>query len=522
MALMTSAVAMALGNQVATEVVDKLESMKPEVPEETPEKPWGPRGPLEPLKGQEEAAEVPSGFKYNSEAVDTRRDRIVQRAVLNLNLEQQIQRAMFGEQDIYVTKTVSFGVKFLDVSDRYILPRITTDAAVQDWKAHLMTKWQNQFNFAVWCATAGCGIGVFPQLLGSYSFAPEGKFLARAVYRFAVNISVRRVLKEMDCPLPQDSEWNPLNNLINMHQYENICNEFFINPHTSWVIGNVGNWGLGQMRQRVNGAATGDDHLAGETCNPSFHFFGAVPKSGGVHIDHIAQEGDEPKIGWAQFIPPTSVSLTQPGRVRINQAIRSYCWAILVAQDETREPIVGPGSNGAAQRRFTELIEEACVQRGGVEFAGTTGSGTTQIDYERVLQKARSKLDFCVGEGLYLIPSDMTLHDLAGNYNGYNNQLKVAPSGLGLGENANVNLERAQGAGKKVSVQAPASTPTSAPTPTPALTPAPVPTPKKNTALDDHNELKAAIVIGAALGYGVYKYYSLEDILLQDPGSPQQ
>jgi hypothetical protein len=215
------------------------------------------------------------------------------------------------------------------------------------------------------------------------------------------------------------------------------------------------------MRQRSSGTATGDDHLAGETYDPSFHFFGAVPQSGGVHIDHIAQEGDEPKIGWAEFVPGVSMTLTQPGQVRINQTIHSYCWAILVAQDETREPIVGPGSTGAAQRKVTELIEQACVQRGGIEYAGTTGSGTTQIDYERVLQKARSKLDFSVGEGLDLIPSDMTLHDLAGNYNGYNNQLKIAISGLGLGENANVNLERSQGAEKNAPT--PAQTPMQTP-----------------------------------------------------------
>jgi hypothetical protein len=262
------------------------------------------------------------------------------------------------------------------------------------------------------------------------------------------------------------------------------------------------------MRQRASGTATGDDHLVGETYNPSFHFFGEVPKTGGVHIDHIAQEGDEPKIGWAEFILGASMPLTQPGRVRINQSIRSYCWAILVAQDETREPIVGSGSTGAAQRKFTELIEQACVQRGGVEFAGTTGSGTTQIDYERVLQKARSRLDFSVGEGLYLIPSDMTQHDLAGNYNGYNNQLKVATSGLGLGVNATVNLERSQGAGKNVSTPAQAPTPTQTQTPKPTPTQTPAPTPKNNTALDDHNELKAAIIIGAALGYGAYKYYT--------------
>jgi hypothetical protein len=453
-------------------------------------------------QSQPPAASVPGGFKYDSSIADTRRDRPVDRYALTLNLREQIQRAIL-QQEIYATKSVSFNVTFLNVFDHYILPPVTTDATVQDWKAHPMKFWQNQLNFAVWCASAGCGVGVNPHLLGGYEFAMEAKFLCRAIYRFHIYFTVRRILKEMECPLPADNGWNPFNNPINMHQYELICNEFFINPQKSWVISGLSNWGLGQMRQRSSGTARGDDHLAGETYNPSFHFFSAVPRSGGVHIDHIAQEGDEPQIGWAEFIPTTSVTLTQPGRVRINQSIRSYCWAMLVAQEETREPIVGPRSTGAAQRKFTDLIEQACVQRGGVEFAGTTGSGTTQQDYERVLQRASSKLDFSVGEGLYLIPSDMTLHDLTGTYNGYNNKLMVATSGLGLGENPTVNTEKK------------APTPPAQTGSTPAPTPAPEPVPGAPTktrpaapASDGHEELKAAIVIASIIGFAGIAYYS--------------
>lgn len=56
-----------------------------------------------------------------------------------------------------------------------------------------------------------------------------------------------------------------------------------------------------------------------------------------------------------------------------------------------------------------------------------------QLDYEKALQLAKSKLDFSVGEELYLIPSDMNLHDLSGGFNGYSNQLKIASNNLGLG-----------------------------------------------------------------------------------------
>jgi hypothetical protein len=105
------------------------------------------------------ASVVPGGFKYDSSIADTRSDRPVGRFALTLNLREQIERAIL-QQEIYVTKTESFSVTFLNIFDRYILPHITTDATVQDWKAHPMTKWQNQLNFAVWCASAGCGVGL--------------------------------------------------------------------------------------------------------------------------------------------------------------------------------------------------------------------------------------------------------------------------------------------------------------------------------------------------------------------------
>jgi hypothetical protein len=226
-------------------------------------------------QSQPPAAVVPGGFKYDSSIADTRRDRHVDRYALILNLREQIERAIL-QQEIYVTKMESFSVTFLNIFDRYILPHVTTDATVQEWKAHPMKFWQNQLNFAVWCASGGCGVGVNPHLLGNYEFAMEAKFLCRAIYRFHVYFTVRRILKEMECPLPEDSGWNPFNNPINMHQYELICNEFFVNPQKSWVLEGLGNWGLGRMRQRSTGPTRGDENL-GETYDPAYRTFGQVP-----------------------------------------------------------------------------------------------------------------------------------------------------------------------------------------------------------------------------------------------------
>ena len=58
--------------------------------------------------------------------------------------------------------------------------------------------------------------------------------------------------------------------------------------------------------------------------------------------------------------------------------------------------------------------------------------------YQDVLQYASSKVDFNVGEGVYMLPSNMVL--LMGNRQGFNNNILVSDSSFKLGVNKPVNL----------------------------------------------------------------------------------
>ena len=60
--------------------------------------------------------------------------------------------------------------------------------------------------------------------------------------------------------------------------------------------------------------------------------------------------------------------------------------------------------------------------------------------YQLVLQYARSKVDFVVGSGLYMMPSDMDLY--IGTINGYNNLITIAIDDLQLGFNDDINEEQ--------------------------------------------------------------------------------
>ena len=60
----------------------------------------------------------------------------------------------------------SFKAKFPDVFDKNMLPYVESDALVRAWNYTPMRFWQNQLNFAVWCATTGCGVSYEDHLSG--------------------------------------------------------------------------------------------------------------------------------------------------------------------------------------------------------------------------------------------------------------------------------------------------------------------------------------------------------------------
>ena len=60
-------------------------------------------------------------------------------------------------QNIVITSDdKDFSVYFLNVFDKYTLPYVKSNAIVQRWRLNWLQLWQNQLNFAVWCATTGC------------------------------------------------------------------------------------------------------------------------------------------------------------------------------------------------------------------------------------------------------------------------------------------------------------------------------------------------------------------------------
>ena len=117
---------------------------------------------------------------------------------------------------------------------------------------------------------------------------------------------------------------------------------------------------------------------------------------------------------------------------RINDSIRANVWAILGAQTQARSSILGTGKAFDAQKQFLANVED--VINSEVDLPSSIER------YQLVLQYARSKVDFVVGLGLYMMPSDMDLY--IGTINGYNNLITIATDDLQLGHNDTVNEEQ--------------------------------------------------------------------------------
>ena len=133
----------------------------------------------------------------------------------------------------------SFKAKFPDVFDKNMLPYVESDALVRAWNNTPMRFWQNQLNFAVWCATTGCGVSYEDHLSGDIPG------FAKSMFMFHVYYQIGRIIFELKAPLPTDQSWNAFDNSMDAKAYEKICAELNVDKNTDWRQKLDDNGGLG-------------------------------------------------------------------------------------------------------------------------------------------------------------------------------------------------------------------------------------------------------------------------------------
>ena len=288
----------------------------------------------------------------------------------------------------------SFQVKFPNVFTNYPLGAVRVeDQKFKDWDHYKFTIWQSQLNFAVFCASSACGVSV------EHLNAKEP--MIRSIYRFHVYYHIRRILKILEIPLPYENSFNQYNNPYNHEKFIGICSEYGVsNDLTKWR--NQKYFSTWQSR-------------AWETGKPG--------KPGMSYINENS---------FSRWIIEKSDGLTTLGIQKLSESVRDYAYLILTSQTSTRGTIVGhEARNLDAQRTFLNTFENIVNRRVNIP--------EDIRRFQKTLQYARSKVDYAIGEFVYMIPSDMNLR--IGKVKNYNNKIMVSKPGFNLGTNLKINLD---------------------------------------------------------------------------------
>ena len=108
---------------------------------------------------------------------------------------------------------------------------------------------------------------------------------------------------------------------------------------------------------------------------------------------------------------------------------------ILTSQTSTRGPIVGhEARNLDAQRTFLNTFKNIVNRRVNIP--------EDIRRFQKTLQYARSKVNYVIGEFIYMLPSDMNLS--IGKVKNYNNKILISSPSFKIGTNLKINLDGEQ------------------------------------------------------------------------------
>ena len=273
----------------------------------------------------------------------------------------------------------SFHVTFPNIFVQYLFKKTV------NWHDNPFKFWQTQLNFAIFCASTACGVS-------SEILTNDKHLLVMSVYRFHVYYYIRRILKRLQVPLPFESGFHQYDNPYNKKEFLQICNEYNLEPNEY-------------------------NYVNGFLYTTYFK-----NRSKPITNDSITR-----------WIIEKSRGFTRSGLVSISESVRAYVYLILNSQTAARSSIIGNNSNAlTAQREFINNFENIINRRVDIQ--------EDIARYQNTLNYASSKVDYSVGEGIYMLPSDMNLKIKSG-VTGYNNKILIS-SNLNLGVNKKVNVSQ--------------------------------------------------------------------------------
>jgi len=367
-----------------------------------------------------------NGFPYQLTPLKTKKPLPIP-AVDFTQPAPSIKRLFASLIAIYVKPDTFFTVKFREIFKQTQLEHNSATESRIWSRAPNMKYWPQQLNFAVFCATQGCGVS--REIFDSGVTMPEQ---IRAFYRFHVYFTVRRILFQMGgiqsvSELPGDPTFNRSNNKYDIASYKRICAEFGIPPTADFRFTGGKNEGLGYVYVGVTGHGATLTHT--EWPGGFYKFSDEGGRASNRNLLYFLKPQDTPQYDW--FVPNKSAGLTKAGLARINESIEAFVYCILGAHANAHSSIVGNGGSAKeVQTEFLALMEDAIIQP---DIAKSVQR------YQKALDQTNVRLNLAVAPMSWLMPANMVFNTIS--VVGYNNKLKQAVSRTKLGVNNDLNTE---------------------------------------------------------------------------------
>ena len=355
------------------------------------------------------------------------------RPLKSLKLREKLKRL-----DIFATPADFFSVPVRDIFSNTMIKHTSSKESHEWLNGPNMRYWPQQLNFAVWCATTGCGVSLrllLEEKMGGIDVTDSELKLPpqiRAVLWFHVYFTIRRILFQMggiqsSIALPGDPPFNEKDNRYDIPSYKRICKEFNVPSDADFRCHKGENHGLGSVYIWVS--YQGPSKAGHKSSYPGFFKFSDEGGEGskGNLLQYILN--DETKDQYEYFLTRVSNGLTNAGQARLNQSIEALVYCVLGAQVNVRSSILGnTGSAQEVRQEFLVLLEDAIKQ---------PDISKSVQRFQLAVQEAKVKLDLAVSPGTWLMPSRMVIN--TESTISYNNRLKRVEPTMKLGVNTDVN-----------------------------------------------------------------------------------
>ena len=128
-----------------------------------------------------------------------------------------------------------------------------------------------------------------------------------------------------------------------------------------------------------------------------------------------------------------SKGFTRKGIEKISRSVRAYVYLVLASQVQARSSIVGNSTPALDAQQVFKSAFKALINE-------DYSIGINIERYQGVLEHALSKVDFSVGTGIYMLPSNLNL--TIRKTKGYNNKILVSNTDMKIDSNRDVNKDR--------------------------------------------------------------------------------